>query len=108
MWHGHLGRDSGLIYNLQSKNRWTKNMAELTNTAQGKEGVNRSVFVIFCFCIAAIFVLAYLFGVMPVQKGDLVDSDCFVRLTRATDLYETGNWYHPTPMKTNTPYGDIS
>jgi asparagine N-glycosylation enzyme membrane subunit Stt3 len=31
-----------------------------------------------------------------------------VRLTRVTDLYETGDWYHPAPMKSNTPYGDIS
>ena len=83
-------------------------MTEFENIQQDKEGINRSVFFIFCFCIALAFVLAYLFGVMSAPRGDLVDSDCFVRLTRTTDLYETGNWYHPAPMKTNTPYGDIS
>ncbi|MHC4386481.1 MAG: hypothetical protein ACYSUG_05760, partial [Planctomycetota bacterium] len=83
-------------------------MTELNRIEQGKEGVNRSAFVVFCFCIALVFVLAYIFGMMPVRKGELVDSDCYVRLTRVTDLYETGDWYHPAPMKSNTPYGDIS
>jgi hypothetical protein len=41
-------------------------------------------------------------------EGELVDTDCYMRLIRVTDLYDTGSWYLPAPMKTNTPYGDVS
>ena len=50
-------------------------------------------------------------GVVPAGKGtipagDLGDSDCYMHLIRASDLYETGRWYDPVIERSNAPYGN--
>ena len=79
-------------------------MTETDYIQSGEKGVKYSVFIGFCMLVALGSIVLYVFF----GKGNLADTDCYMRLIRVTDLYETGNWYHPAPMKTNTPYGDVS
>ena len=83
---------------------WKESVTESDSIEQSKEGINYSVFIGFCILVALGSITLYIFF----GKGNLVDTDCYMRLIRVTDLYQTGDWYHPAPMKTNTPYGDVS
>ena len=80
----------------------------MTECNKNNEKASFWVFVSFCIFIVMGLIVAYLFNFASAKKGELIGTDGYVRLTRVTDLYETGDWYHPAPMKTNTPYGDTS
>ena len=60
----------------------------------------------FASCVAFVLVAAYLLGALPTPVGDLADSDCYMHLIRAAELYETGRWYDPVIERSNAPYGD--
>ena len=60
----------------------------------------------FSTCFALALVAWYLLGKAPIPVGDLGDSDCYMHLIRAADLYETGRWYDPVIERSNAPYGD--
>lgn len=75
------------------------------NTVEKKKVTSIFVFLLFCCLIASIFILFYL--VSP-YRGQLADSDCYIHLLRARELYQNGNWYHVSPIKSNTPFGEIS
>ena len=77
-------------------------MTEIENTAHD-EKAGFGVYIAFSFFIAAGLILTHF---SFEELDELAGPDCYVRLTRVTDLYETGNWYHPARMKSNTPYGD--
>lgn len=45
-------------------------------------------------------------GISPVLDGGLVDTDTYMRLTRVTQLYDTGAWFDSVIHRSNAPYGD--
>jgi hypothetical protein len=51
-------------------------------------------------------VVAYLANLMPVRRGALADSDCYMRLVRVQKLWDTGRWYDPVSERSNAPYGE--
>ncbi len=51
-------------------------------------------------------IMLYLSGRGPIKIGALADSDCYMHLLRASDLYRTGQWYDPVIERSNPPYGD--
>lgn len=63
-------------------------------------------YLAFSICFSLVLVAVYLLGKTPIRPGDLADSDCYMHLIRAADLYETGQWYDPVIMRSNAPYGD--
>ena len=76
-------------------------MTEIDNSSNNEKALFWVNFV-FSLFIAGWLILIYLSGG---QTKGLVGTDGYTHLTRASDLYETANWYHPSPMRTNTPYG---
>ena len=81
-------------------------MTEIEDAKQPKEGVNYYVFIIFCVFIALLLVLGYTVGSPLGSKYKLVDSDCYMHLIRASDLYHHGQWYDPVWIKSNAPFGE--
>jgi asparagine N-glycosylation enzyme membrane subunit Stt3 len=63
-------------------------------------------YLAFSTCIAIALTTWYLLGKTLIPAGDLSDSDCYMHLIRASDLYETGRWYDPVIERSNAPYGD--
>lgn len=53
-------------------------------------------------------ILAYVFGLAPIEKGELADPDCYLRLLRVEDLHKGGNWYDPVVLRINPPHGQTS
>lgn len=81
-------------------------MAEFDGTKKSREGVNYYIFIGFCIFIALLLVLYYMFGSTPGSKYTLADSDCYMHLIRASDLYNHGQWYDPVWIKSNAPFGE--
>ncbi|MHC4457500.1 MAG: hypothetical protein ACYS0I_10495 [Planctomycetota bacterium] len=79
-------------------------MSECEGIKQAKEGMNMAVFVFFCCLIGLVLIMGYMFGFF--NKGELVDSDCYMHLIRASDLYNYGQWYDPVWNKSNAPFGE--
>jgi asparagine N-glycosylation enzyme membrane subunit Stt3 len=71
-----------------------------------KNGNDFFLYLAFSTCIAVALTMWYLLGRAPIPAGDLGDSDCYMHLIRASDLYETGRWYDPVIERSNAPYGD--
>ncbi len=63
-------------------------------------------YLAFSTCFALALVAWYLLGKAPIPAGSLGDSDCYMHLIRASDLYETGRWYDAVIERSNAPYGD--
>jgi len=81
-------------------------MFKFANIKRDKEKVNLIEFITFAVFISILLVLAYVFGRWPIKKGELGDSDCYMHLIRASDLYHTGRWYDPVILRSNAPYGE--
>jgi len=81
-------------------------MSEIPNCKQKKD--RTELFQIICFgaCISLILILLYSFGLAPIKKYKLGDSDCYMRLVRVSDLYNTGRWYDPVILRSNAPDGE--
>ncbi len=62
-------------------------------------------YLAFSTCFALALVAWYLMGKAPIAAGDMGDSDCYMHLIRASDLYERGRWYDPVIERGNAPYG---
>jgi len=71
-----------------------------------KDGNDFFLYLAFSTCIAVALTMWYLLGRAPIPAGDLADSDCYMHLIRASDLYETGRWHNPIIERSNAPYGD--
>ena len=63
-------------------------------------------FVFFCAVVCLLLCVLYLFGIAPIRKGELADSDCYMRLSRVLNLYEGGGWYQAMSFRSNAPYGE--
>jgi hypothetical protein len=81
-------------------------MSEPGSFKRNKDKANLFVFILFSIAISIILILLYTSGSAPVKKGELADSDCYMHLIRASDLYNTGQWYEPVLIKSNAPYGE--
>jgi hypothetical protein len=57
--------------------------------------------------IAGLQVLLVQSDVTTLSRGDLVDSDAYMHLLRAQQLYETGRWYDAVSPRSNAPYGEL-
>lgn len=70
--------------------------------------LNNDRIQILCFwiLICAVYVLMYISGLAPIKKYELADPDCYMRLVRASDLYNSGQWYDPVIQRSNAPYGE--
>ena len=81
-------------------------MSESPNYNQKKD--RKDLFQIICFgaFISLILILLYILGLAPIKKYELADSDCYMRLVRVTDLYNTGKWYDPVIQRSNAPDGE--
>jgi hypothetical protein len=64
------------------------------------------LFAGLCLVVPLLFVVAYAANVMPVKRGALADSDCYMRLLRVQKLWDTGRWYDPVSERSNAPYGE--
>jgi hypothetical protein len=64
----------------------------------------------FIYFVAGVVIICwtvlYLQGHGPRRKGDLVDTDCYMRLVRVTQLHESGEWYDATISRSNAPFGE--
>jgi len=58
--------------------------------------------------IPVLWIMLYVFGVAPCKKGELADSDCYMRLLRVEALHDGGLWYDPVMPRENAPYGQTS
>jgi asparagine N-glycosylation enzyme membrane subunit Stt3 len=64
------------------------------------------LYLLFAAWIAVALVAVYLAGLGPIQTGELCDSDCYMHLVRASELWLMGSWYDPVLERSNPPYGD--
>jgi len=83
-------------------------MSEILNCKQNKDRSEMFCFIPFGICVSLIFILAYIFGLAPIEKGELADTDCYLRLLRVEDLHKGGNWYDPVVLRINPPHGQTS
>lgn len=58
--------------------------------------------------IPILWVLLYLSGKGLCKRGDMADSDCYLRLLRVEALHDGGPWYDPVVPRINPPYGQTS
>ena len=77
-----------------------------STTSQNFPEDNKSIRWIFLFIILALFFSGYYYANFPVNRGDLVDSDCYMRLNRVLDLHDSGKWYDAAMLRSNAPYGE--
>ncbi|MCL5282086.1 MAG: hypothetical protein M1376_19520 [Planctomycetes bacterium] len=73
---------------------------------RGKRRADVFCYLAFAICVSLALVPLYLSGRGPIKTGELGDSDCYMHLLRASDLYRTGQWYDPVIGRSNPPYGD--
>jgi len=73
---------------------------------RGQARRRRLVIVGLSAVVPAVLTLAYAAGLMPLRRGDLADSDCYMRLVRVRQLWTTGRWYDSTIPRSNVPYGE--
>lgn len=45
-------------------------------------------------------------GYAKVKKGELADTDCYMRLNRVVQLHESGEWYGSIYHRSNAPFGE--
>ncbi|MGA1825667.1 MAG: hypothetical protein ACMUIP_13495 [bacterium] len=64
------------------------------------------MFIVTCALFSISFVLLYGFGRTSVKKGELADSDCYMHLVRASELWNTGEWFNSIIKRSNAPYGE--
>ena len=83
-------------------------MSDTPNYNQKKNKKELFCFICLWFCISAFFILLYIFESVPSKKYELHDSDCYMRLVRVSDLYQTGNWYDPVILRSDAPDGERS
>ena len=81
-------------------------MSEPGSLKRNKDKGNLFVLILFCTVISLILILLYIFVSSPVKKGELAGPDCYMRLIRVLDLYNTGRWYDPVLLRSNAPYGE--
>ncbi|MHC4438094.1 MAG: hypothetical protein ACYS3S_12095, partial [Planctomycetota bacterium] len=83
-------------------------MSEIPNIENNNSGRELFRFICFWILVCIIVVLMYILGIAPTKKGKLVDTDCYMRLVRVSDLYNTGEWYDAVIPRSNAPYGERS
>jgi hypothetical protein len=83
-------------------------MRESLKCEQDKDRNELFSFIPFAVCVALIFILAYILGLAPINKYELADSDCYLRLLRVENLHNGGNWHDPVILRINPPYGQTS
>ncbi len=54
-----------------------------------------------------VYVVLILFRFMPVQDGIVSGPDSYMHLVRATQLFETGDWFNSSVPRANAPFGDV-
>ncbi len=72
-----------------------------TQTGKMPYVVNAALAVV----VVGLFLMLHLLGIAG-KPGDLADSDGYLHLLRAEELYRTRQWYDPVIDRVNTPYGD--
>lgn len=68
--------------------------------------MKKRIFVAIGICVPLYLVLQYYTGHAGIPTGELVDPDCYMRLTRVLQLAEGGSWYDPMIHGSNAPYGE--
>lgn len=58
--------------------------------------------------IPIFWIMLYVYGAALCKKGELADSDCYMRLLRVEALHDGGPWYDPVVRRENAPYGQTS
>ena len=81
-------------------------MSEASNNKQKIDGRELFRLVFFGACVCLILVLMYISGSTTIKTYELGDSDCYMRLVRVRELYNTGNWYDAVISRSNAPYGE--
>jgi len=81
-------------------------MIKFANIKWDEEKAKLIEFITFAVFISVLLILAYISGSFPIKKGELGDSDCYMHLIRASDLYHSGCWYDPVILRSNAPYGE--
>lgn len=56
--------------------------------------------------IIILWTLLYMQGHAAVKMGELVDPDCYMRLNRVVQLFESGKWYDSNYARSNAPFGE--
>jgi hypothetical protein len=83
-------------------------MSEYLKCEQDKGRNGLFSFIPFWICVALILILLYIIGLAPIKKGELADSDCYLRLLRVENLHKGGKWYDPVTLRINPPHGQTS
>ena len=83
-------------------------MPESLKCEQDKDRNELFCFIPFGICVSLILILGYVFGLAPIEKGELADPDCYLRLLRVENLHKGGNWYDPVFLRINPPHGQTS
>jgi hypothetical protein len=58
--------------------------------------------------IPLLWIVLYISGLAPCNRGELADSDCYMRLLRVEELHNGGIWYDPVAYRSNAPYGETT
>jgi len=85
-----------------------KQVVEHPNLPCSEEKVRLLPYLLMLSAVPVLWIALYVCNVPPYKRGELVDSDCYTRLLRVTDLYRTGRWYDPVDLRSNAPYGQTS
>lgn len=56
--------------------------------------------------VVVLLIVLYLLGQANVRKGELADTDCYMRLNRVIQLHESGKWYDSVLTRSNAPFGE--
>lgn len=83
-------------------------VSEHPGVGPNEEAVPLLPYAVLLSVIPLLWTILYVCGAMPIKKGELGDSDCYMRLLRVEILHEGGPWYDPVIPRANAPYGQTS
>lgn len=83
-------------------------VCEQANVERNKERVQFFQYAVLWILIPLLWIAIYISGLALGEKGELADSDCYMRLLRVEDLHNGGRWYDPVDLRSNAPYGQTA
>jgi hypothetical protein len=81
---------------------------EQSNIERKKQRIQFFQYVSLWSLIPLLWIVLYISGLAPCDRGELADSDCYMRLLRVEELHNRGVWYDPVVYRSNAPYGETT
>ena len=102
MWYKNLKEVAILSGIIDFKKRLSHiNSGNSRIEANSDPAVISKYFIYFISAITLIFIT--LFNTQGHAPSELKDTDCYMRLNRVVQLYESGKWYDPIYVRSNAP-----